>query len=99
MRAAGLTGWCTFPVRLVDDRLDGARATAAFGAAAKAIIDLLGIAQRVVGRVHGVANIVVAEDIAGTDDHETRKRPSVMRRHRYGTAPGRVGGSKKGGDD
>jgi hypothetical protein len=39
-----------------------------------------------------VANIVVAEDIAGTDDHETRKRPSVMRRHRYGTEPGRVGG-------
>lgn len=77
-------------IRLVDDRLDGARAAAAFGAAAKAVIDLLGIAQRVVGRVHGVANIVVAEDIAGTDDHETRKRPSVMRRHRFGTAPERA---------
>jgi hypothetical protein len=63
-------------VRLVDDRLDGARAAAAFGAAAKAIKDLLGIAQRVAGRVHGMANIVVAEDIAGTDDHETLKRPS-----------------------
>ena len=51
-----------------------------------AVIDLFGIAQRIVGRVHGVANIVVAEDIAGTDDHETRKRPSAMWRHRYGTA-------------
>jgi hypothetical protein len=85
MRTAGLTGQCTFSVRLVDDRLDGARAAAAFGAAAKGVIDLLGISWRVVGRVHGVANIVVTEDIAGTDDHETRKRPSVMQRHRYGT--------------
>ena len=98
MRAASLTGSRTFAVRLVDDRLDGARAAAAFGAAAKAVIDLLSIAQRVVGRVHGVANIVVAEDIAGTDDHGIRKRPSVMRRHRGGTAPERVGGSKQGGD-
>jgi hypothetical protein len=88
MRTAGLTGQCTFSVRLVDDRLDGARAAAAFGAAAKGVIDLLGISWRVVGRVHGVANILVTEDIAGTDDHETRKRPSVMQRHRYGTRQG-----------
>jgi len=46
-----------------------------------------------------MANIVVTEDIAGTDDHETRKRPSVIWRHRYATVPGRVGGSKQGGDD
>jgi len=77
-------------VRLVDDRHDGARAAAAFGAAAKAVINLLGIAQRVVRRVHGAANIVVAEDIAGTDYHETRKRPSAMQCRRYEMAPGRV---------
>lgn len=80
MRAAGLTRKCTFTVCLIDDRLDGAGAAAAFGATAEAIIDLLGTALRVVGRVDGVAHIVVAKDIAGTDDHETRKRPPVMRR-------------------
>jgi hypothetical protein len=46
-----------------------------------------------------VANVVVTEDIARADDHETRKRTSVMRRHRYGTTPGCVGGFKQGGDD
>jgi hypothetical protein len=61
------------PVRLIDDRPDGARAATTSGAATKAVVDLLGIAHLIVSCIHGVPNVVVAEDIAGTDDHETRK--------------------------
>ena len=55
---------------IVNDGLDSARATAAFGAAAEAAVDLLGIARKVFGGVDGVADIVVAEDVAGTNNHE-----------------------------
>src|SRR5689334_23374764 len=58
--------------RLVDDRLDSACATAACCAAAKAAIDVLGIARKLIRRADGVANILVADDVAGTDDHGTR---------------------------
>ena len=58
--------------RLVDDRLDRARATAACGAAAKATINLLGVARKFIRGADGVANILVADDVAGTDDHGTR---------------------------
>ena len=54
----------------VDDGLDGARAAAAFGAAAEATIDLLGIAGKVHRSVDGAANILVADDVAGTNNHE-----------------------------
>jgi hypothetical protein len=56
--------------RLVNDGLDGARAPAAFGAAAEATIDLLGIPRQVPGRAHGVTDIVVADNVAGTDNHK-----------------------------
>ena len=71
MRTAGLAGFCASAEGVVDDRLDGACAPAALGAAAEAAIDLLGIAQRVVSSADGMANIVVAEDVTGADDHET----------------------------
>ena len=73
MRAAGLTGLGAVAKRLVNDRLDGARAAAAFGAATEAAIDLLDVAQRVVSGADGMADIVVAEDVAGADDHELQK--------------------------
>ena len=56
--------------RFVDNGLDGARTASAFGAAAEASIDLLGIARHARGCLDGIANIMVAEDVAGTDDHE-----------------------------
>jgi hypothetical protein len=56
---------------LIDDGLDGACATAAFGAAAEAAVDLLGIARKVIRRAYGMAHIMVAEDVAGTNNHET----------------------------
>jgi hypothetical protein len=66
-RAAGL-GAST--ERLVNDGLDGTRASAAFGAATEAAIDLLGIARELLSGTDGVADIVVAEDVAGTNNHE-----------------------------
>jgi hypothetical protein len=56
--------------RFVNDGLDGAGAAAAFGAAAEAAIDLLRMARQVTGCADGIADIMVAEDVAGTDDHE-----------------------------
>jgi hypothetical protein len=44
VRAPGATGFGTGTESLVNDGLDGARAPAAFGAAAEAAIELLGIA-------------------------------------------------------
>ena len=68
--ASGMAGLGAGPEGLVDDGLDGARASAAFGAAAEAAVDLLGIARKVFRGADGVADIVVAEDVAGTDNHE-----------------------------
>ena len=59
--------------RFVDDGLDGARAAAAFGAAAEATVNLFRIAQQVRSCTHGTSDIVVAQDVAGTDNHETAK--------------------------
>ena len=70
VRAAGAAGLGAGAQRLVDDGLDGARAPAAFGAAAEAAIDLLGIARQIVRRVDDAADIVVADDVTGTNNHE-----------------------------
>ena len=69
VRAAGLAGKRAGAERLVDDALDGARATAAFGTATKAAVNLLGVARKVVCGIHGVTHVVVAQHVAGTDDH------------------------------
>jgi len=61
------------PERLVDDRLDRTRATAASHAAAKASVYLLGIAGKLLRSADGVADIVVADDVAGTDNHGARR--------------------------
>ena len=69
MRAAGAAFLGAGAKGFVDDGLDGARAAAAFGAAAKAPIELLGVPRKDVCRLHGVADVVIAEDVAGTDNH------------------------------
>jgi hypothetical protein len=78
VRASGTAGRGAGAERLVDDGLDGARTTAAFGAAAEASVDLLGIARKGIRAADSAADIVVAEDVAGTDNHK-RGGPSVMR--------------------
>jgi hypothetical protein len=81
MRASRATGLGAGAESLVNDRLDGARASATFGAAAQTSVDLLGIARQVFSGVDSVTDVVVADEVAGTDDHENGKGPSVMRGH------------------
>ena len=73
VRATGAAFLGAGAKRFVDDGLDGARAAAAFGAAAEATVNLLGIPRQVRGCTHGTPDIVVAQDVAGTDNHETAK--------------------------
>ena len=55
--------------RFVDDGLDGPRTAAAFHAAAEAAMDLSGMPQHIIRGADRMANIVVAENIAGADNH------------------------------
>ena len=70
VRAAEAAGLGAGAQSLVNDGLDGARASAAFGAAAEATIDLLGIARQIIGCCDGTADIVIGKDVAGTNNHE-----------------------------
>jgi hypothetical protein len=73
VRAAGAAFLGAGAERFVDDGLDRARAAAAFGAAAEATVNLLGIPRQVRSCTHGTPDIVVAQDVAGTDNHETAR--------------------------
>jgi hypothetical protein len=81
MRAARTAGFGAGAESLVNDGLDGARASATFGAAAQTSVDLLGITRQVFSGVDSVTDVVVADEVAGTDNHENGKGPSVMRGH------------------
>jgi len=76
VRTSRTAGLGASPQGLVDDRLDGARTSAAFSAATEAAINLLGIAREVRHRIDGAANIVVGEDVTGTNNHEIGKSRS-----------------------
>jgi hypothetical protein len=52
----------------VHDLLDGARATAALGAAAQAAVNLTRSAREILCG-HGVSHVVVGEDVTGANDH------------------------------
>jgi hypothetical protein len=69
MRTPGTAGFGTGPQSLVDNGLQGARAPAAFGATTKTAIDLLGVTREIIRSADGVADIVVAEDVAGANNH------------------------------
>jgi hypothetical protein len=71
VRATGAAGLGTGAEGFLDDRLDGAGAATAFGAATEAAVDLLGVARKVRRCTHGIADVMVAEDVAGADNHET----------------------------
>jgi hypothetical protein len=71
VRAAGAAFLDTGAEGFVDDGLDGARTPAAFGAAAEATVNLFRIARQVRGCAYGISDIVVAQNVAGTDNHET----------------------------
>jgi hypothetical protein len=71
VRTAGAAGLGTGAKRFIDDSLDGTCAPAAFGAAAEATIDLLWITRQVRSCAYGIPDIVVAKDVAGTNDHRS----------------------------
>ena len=71
VRAAGTAGLGASAQRFLDNALDGARAASAFGAAAETAIDLLGIPGKVFRTVDRTADIMVGQDVAGTNDHKT----------------------------
>jgi hypothetical protein len=85
VRASSTAGLGTSPKRLIDDGLDGARAAAALGATTETIIDLLGTPRQIVRIGDRVADIVVAEDVTGTNNHGngetfTDTTPSILKR-------------------
>ena len=71
LRGAAVAGRGSGIQRLIHDPADGAGTTAALGAATQTAINLTGRARRL--RLDGGANIVIAQDVARTDDH----RPMV----------------------
>jgi hypothetical protein len=87
MLAAGLAGTGAWPKGLINERLDRSCATPAFGAAAETAVKLLGIPRQFVSRGHGIANIVIGNNVAGTHNHETdqfpRSSPIVWDRHSW----------------
>ena len=72
VRAARAAGLGAGTQGVVNDRLDGARAATAFGTAAEAAVNLLGIAGKVFRAIDRTADIVVGQDVAGTNNHKRR---------------------------
>ena len=73
MWASGTAGLGASAQSFLNDALDGAGAPATFGAAAEAAVKLLGVARKILRGVNGAADIVVGEDVAGTNNHGTLK--------------------------
>ena len=83
MRAARTARLGAGAERFVDNGLDGARAAATFGATAEASVDLLWIARQVRRCANSTADIMVAEDVTGTDNHEDGGPIGDAWLHRY----------------
>jgi hypothetical protein len=77
-----MTGLGAGSERVIENGLDGARASSAFGAAAEAIVNLLGVTREAFRDIDGVPDIVVAEEVAGTNNHESETLLRV-RSNRY----------------
>jgi hypothetical protein len=69
VRASGTASFGTGAERFVDDGFDGARASPTFSAATEAAIDLLGVARQIFRGADGTTDIMVGQDVTGTDDH------------------------------
>lgn len=70
MRTPGEASLGTRPQRFLDNGLDRSRTTAALGAATETSVDLLGIAGKVFRSTDRVADVVIGQHVAGTNDHE-----------------------------
>jgi hypothetical protein len=75
VRAARMAGPGAGAQRLIKDLLDAAGAAATFGAAAETSIDLTRRARQIIRNGDGGADIVVAEDVTGTNDHGVNSEP------------------------
>ena len=80
---------CAFD-RLIHDLADGAGATAALGAATEATVDLSGRAGTRL-RLAGGADVLIAQNVAGADDHRDFSFPTWVRN----TQPRRAGANGK----
>ena len=87
VRAAGTAGLGASPQCLVDNGLEGARTSAALGATTETAIDLLGTTREIIRSTDGVADIVVSEDMAGTNNHKDGEPICEVRSMRYSRAP------------
>ena len=72
VRASRTAGLGASAQSFLDDGLDGARAATAFGTAAEATVNLLGIPGEVFRAIDRIADIMVGQDVAGTNNHEIR---------------------------
>jgi hypothetical protein len=79
VRAAGAARLGASAERLVNDALDGARASPAFGGATETAIDLLGISRQIFRGADSAADIVVGQNVAGTNNHEKTAGLMVIR--------------------
>jgi hypothetical protein len=73
VRATGAAGLGAGAERLVNDALDGTRAATALRAASETAVDLLGIPGEVFRAIDRTADIVVGQDVAGTNNHKTTR--------------------------
>jgi hypothetical protein len=64
------TGAARFCASFINYGLDGAGAASAFGAAAETAVNFLGASRKARRSGHGIADIMVTQDVAGTNDHE-----------------------------
>jgi hypothetical protein len=87
VRAAGTAGLGASPQCLVDNGLEGARTSAALGATTETVIDLLGTTREIIRSTDGVADIVVSEDVAGTNNHKDGGPICEVRSMRYSRVP------------
>jgi hypothetical protein len=85
VRAASAARLRASAERLVNDALDGARASPAFGGATETAINLLGISRQIFRGADSAADIVVGQNVAGTNNHEKRQAsygdasPSILK--------------------
>src|SRR4051794_40597399 len=78
---------------LVHDSADGARAPPALRRAAETAVDLIGGGGTRRRSVEGRTNITIAEDVAGTNDHD--KRTGLLARDALDVGHPHLGGKKK----
>jgi hypothetical protein len=87
VRTSRLAGLGAGPESLFNDGLDRAGAATTFDAATQAAVYLPGIAGKILRGLDRAADIVVADNVAGTDNHENGRPIGDAWAHRYSRPP------------